>query len=115
MALIPRALRPMTFIRRRAMRKGVSSNSDIVRLVSLLLVGRPAIVRQTAFRQGFRRGDRFWRSVAYFLVAGDIWRKLTVKEPDRLGTEKLVEGQRVTVLALPRPTRRERRRSARAS
>jgi hypothetical protein len=115
MSLIPRALRPMTFLRRRAMRSGMRSDNEIVRLVALLIVGRPALVRQTAFRQGFTRRDGFWRSVAYVILVGDLVRRLTVKEPDRLGVETLVEGQRVTVSALPRPTRRQLRRAARAS
>ena len=97
------------------MRKGVQSNNEVLRLIALLMVGRPALVRQNAFRQGFRGSSRFWRAVAFWIIAGDIWRKLTVKAPDRLGTERLVEGQGVTVLALTRPSRRDQRRSARAS
>jgi hypothetical protein len=115
MSLIPRAINPASFLRRRAMRKGVQSNNQVVRLVSLLLVGRPALVRRNAFRQGVRGSSRFWRAVAVGFVIGDVWRKLTVKAPDRLGTERLAEGQGVTVLALTRPSRRDRRRATRAS
>jgi hypothetical protein len=96
----------MTFVRRRMMRRGLKSDSDIYRLVALLLVGRPALVRSTAMRQGFARRDRFWRVVAFAILANDLWRKLTVKEPDRLGTERLVEGQSVIISALPRSGRR---------
>jgi hypothetical protein len=115
MAIIPRALRPMNLLRRRALRKGIQTDSELFRLISLLLIGRPALVRRNAYRQGLRGSSRFWRTVAYGFIAGDIWRKLTVKEPDRLGVERLVEGQGVTVLALPRPTRRSRRRASHAS
>lgn len=106
MSLLPRALRPMTLIRRRMMRGGLRSDSDIYRLVALLLVGRPALVRSTAMRQGFAGRDKFWRVVAFGLIANDIRRKLTVKEPDRLGIERLVEGQSVVISALPRSGRR---------
>lgn len=88
------------------MRGGLRSDSDIYRLVALLLVGRPALVRATAMRQGFAKRDRFWRLVAYGILANDVRRKLTVKEPDRLGTERLVEGQSVIVSALPRSKRK---------
>lgn len=112
MKLIPRALRPMTFIRRRAMRSGVQSQNDVVRLLALVIVGRPALVRQTANRLGFVGSSRLWRMVAYGFLANDLYRKVAVKQPDRLGTEKLLEGEGVTVLAMHRPTKRERRRSA---
>jgi hypothetical protein len=104
--LIPRALRPMTLIRRRMMRGGLKSDSDIYRLMALLLVGRPALVRSTAMRQGFAGRDKFWRLVAYGIIANDVRRKLTVKQPERLGTERLLEGQSVVVSALPRSGRR---------
>jgi len=97
------------------MRKGVQSNNEVFRLIALLMIGRPVLVRQAAFRQGLRGSSRFWRVVAFWIITRDIWRKLTVVAPDRLGTERLVEGQGVTVLALTRPSRREQRRSARAS
>jgi hypothetical protein len=115
MRLIPRALRPMTYLRRRSMRTGIQSESEVYRLIALLMVGRPALVRQNAMRQGLRGSSRLWRTVAFAFIAGDIYRKIAVKEPDRLGTERLVEGQFVTVSALPRPSRRARRRAARAS
>lgn len=111
MALIPRALRPTTFLRRVALRKGLQSQSEFVRLVALLTVGRPALVRQNAFRQGLRGSSRMWRTVAFGIIAGDVWRKVTTKEPDNLGTERLIEGQLVSVHAMTRPTRRDRRRA----
>jgi hypothetical protein len=105
----------MSFLRRRALRKGVSSENELFRLISLLLIGRPALVRRDAYRQGFRGSSRFWRVIAYGFVANDIRRKLTVKEPDQLGVERLVEGQTVTITALPRATGRSRRGASRAS
>ena len=115
MALIPRVIHPMTYVRRRALRGGMQSRSQLVRFLSLLIVGRPALVRQNAFRQGVRGSSRLWRTVAVGLIVGDMWRKLTVKEPDQLGTERLVEGQGVTVLAMTRPSKRDLRRAARSS
>ena len=90
----------------------MQSQNEIVRLLALVVVGRPALVRQTATRQGFMGGSRLWRMIAYGFVANDIYRKVMVKEPDQLGTERLVEGQGVTVVTMHRPTRRERRRAA---
>ena len=105
----------MTFLRRRALRKGVSSQNELFRLISLLLVGRPEIVRRNAYRQGLRGSSRFWRLIAYGFVLNDVGRKLTVKEPDQLGVERLVEGQSVSITALPRATGRSRRHASRAS
>lgn len=115
MPLMPRALRPMTYVRRRALRSGMQSRSELARFLSVLIVGRPALVRQNAFRQGVRGSSRLWRMVAVGLFVGDIWRKATVKEPDRLGTERLIEGQGVTVLAMTRPSKRDLRRASRSS
>ena len=104
----------MTILRRRAVRRGFQSNRNYMRLIALLLVGRPALLRQNAIRQGFIGKDRFWKTVAYVFLANDVLRKLVVKEPERLGIERLVEGQSVTVTALPRSSRRAAR-AARAS
>ena len=101
----------MTVVRRRVMRGGMRSDSDLYRLIALLLVGRPALVRHTALREGVAGRDRFWRVVAYAIIANEIRHKLTVKEPERLGTERLVEGQSVVISALPRSERRSRRAS----
>jgi len=106
MRLVPRALRPMTLIRRRMMRGGLKSDSDIYRLFALLMIGRPALVRSTAMRQGLAGREKFWRLVAFGILANDVRRKLTVKEPDRLGIERLAEGQSVVISALPRSGRR---------
>jgi len=115
MALIPRVIHPMTYVRRRALRSGMQSQSEVVRLAALLIVGRPALVRQNAFRQGLRGSSGLWRTVAVGFIVGDMWRKLTVKEPDQLGTERLVEGQGVSILAMTRPSKRDLRRAARSS
>jgi hypothetical protein len=104
----------MTVIRRRAVKRGFRSNRNFMRLMALLLVGRPALLRQNALRQGFIGKDRFWKTVAYLYLANDVVKKLTVKEPERLGIERLVEGQSVTITALPRSSRRAAR-AARAS
>jgi hypothetical protein len=104
----------MTLLRRRAIKRGFNSNRNFMRLIALLLVGRPALLRQNALRQGFVGKDRFWRALGFVFLANDVLRKLVVKEPDRLGIERLVEGQSVTVTALPRPSRRAAR-AARAS
>jgi hypothetical protein len=114
MALIPRALRPMTFIRRRAMRKGFHSDNHVRRLIALLVIGRPALIKQNAFRQGFVGNDKFWKTVAFVVLANDVRRKLTVREPEYLGTERLLEGQSVTIRALQRSSRRAAK-AARAS
>ena len=114
MSLIPRALRPMTFVRRRAMRTGFQSDSHVKRLIALLVIGRPALVKQNAFRQGFFGNDKFWKAVAVAFLANDVRRKVMVREPEYLGTERLVEGQSVMITALPRSSRRAAR-SARAS
>jgi hypothetical protein len=115
MALIPRALRPMTFVRRRAMRKGFQSDSHVMRLIALLVIGRPALVKQNAMRQGFVGNDRFWKTVAVVYLANDVRRKLTVREPEFLGVERLVEGQGVKITALPRSSRRAARAARAAS
>ena len=115
MALIPRALRPTTYLRRKALKRGVQSQNQVLQLLALLLVGRPALIRQTAFRQGFAGSSRLWRTVAIGYVTAEVWRKLTVKEAENLGTERLGVGQHVAVYAMERPTRRELRRAARAS
>jgi hypothetical protein len=114
MSLIPRSLRPMTFVRRRAMRRGFRSKNDVVRLLALLVVGRPALVKQNALRQGLVGNDRFWKTVAVILVANDVRRKLTVREPEHLGIERLGEGQSVTITALS-PSSRRAARAARVS
>ncbi len=88
------------------MRRGLKSDSDLFRLVAMLIVGRPALVRNTAMRQGFVKRDAFWRVVAFGFLANDVRRKLLVKEPDRLGTERLVAGQTVIISALPRSKRK---------
>ena len=112
MKLIPYALRPSTLLRRQAMKRGLRSDSELVQLISFLAVSRPAVIRRTATRRGLLGTSRLWRVVGYWFVAGDVYRKLAVKEPDRLGTERLSEGQTVTVVTMHRPTRRERRRAA---
>ncbi len=97
------------------MRRGLRGNSRFWRSIAVIALVRSDIVRHSALRDGVYGKSRFWRSVAVMLFANDARRALTVKEPDRLGTERLVEGQGVTVLALTRPSRRAQRRSARAS
>ena len=115
MRLIPRALRPMAMLRRVAMKSGIRSQNQYVRMIAFALVGRPAVIRRTANRQGLVGNSGFWRIVAFGFIVGDLYRKLAVKEPERLGVERLVEGQSVTILALAPDTRRARRRAARAS
>jgi hypothetical protein len=115
MRLIPRALRPTSLLRRQTMRRGVRSESELIRMLAFVIVGRPEFVRRQATRQGLMGSSRLWRALAYGFIASDVCRKLAVKQPERLGTERLGEGQGVTVLAMHRPTRRERRRAARAS
>jgi hypothetical protein len=111
MALIPPSFRPTTFLRRRVLRRGMRSKNDVVRLLALIMIGRPALVRHTAFTEGLAGRDRFWRVVAFGFLAQDVIRKFTVKEPERLGIERLVPGQSVTVTALPASARRSRRAS----
>lgn len=114
MKLIPPRLRPSVFLRRQALRRGLRSKSELVHLIAFVLVGRPAMVRRAATREGLLGTSRMWRMVAFGFMVSDAYRKLAVKEPDRLGTERLREGDSVTVLAMRRPTRRDRR-AARAS
>jgi len=111
MALIPRSFRPTTYLRRKVLRRGMRSKNDVIRLAALLMVGRPALVRHTAFTDGLAGRDRFWRVVAFGILASDAFRKLAVKEPDRLGIERLIPGQSVAVTALPASARRSRRAS----
>lgn len=112
MRLIQYSIRPSAIIRRQAMRRGVRSNNEVVRLLALVIVGRPALIRKTANVEGLRGSSRMWRFVAVGFLLNDLYRKLAVREPDRLGTERLREGQSVTVVTMHRPTRRERRRAA---
>jgi hypothetical protein len=104
----------MTLVRRRVIRRGINSNRSYMRLMALLLVGRPALLRQNALRQGFFGNDKLWKTLGYMYLANDIFRKVAVKEPERLGIERLVAGQSVTITALSRSSRRAAR-AARAS
>ncbi len=115
MSLIPRAIHPMTFLRRGAMRRGFQSDSQLLRLIALLMIGRPILVKQNAYRQGFVGDSRFWKVVAVAFVANDVRRKLTVREPEFLGVERIDEGQGVVVTMLTKAQSRELRRAAKAS
>jgi hypothetical protein len=111
-ALIPGPVNPMTHLRRRALRRAMRSDNELRQLLALLLVGRPALVRRAAFRQGFRGRSRMWRSVAVMFLIGDLRRKLVGREVERLGVERLTEGQGVTVSALSWRARRQHRSAA---
>ncbi len=101
----------MTVIRRRAMRKGLRGNSRLWRAVAVIVLVRTDAIRYTAMREGVYGSSRFWRSVAVLLLMNDAGRKLAVKEPERLGIERLVAGQTVQVAAIG-PRRRRRSRAA---
>ena len=111
MPLIPRALRPMTVIRRKAMRKGLRGDSRIWRLVAVIVLVRSDIIRHSAMREGVYGSSRFWRSVAVLLFANDARRAVAVKVPEQLGVERLAPGQTVQVSAIE-PRRRRRARAA---
>jgi len=106
MQLIPRSVRPMALVRRRALRRGLRGNSAMWRWIAVIVIGRSSAVRHVAFRDGLRRGNRFWRIVAYGILVSDVANKVAVKRPERLATERLVAGQAVEVRSLPASARR---------
>jgi hypothetical protein len=109
MSLIPKTLRPMTVIRRKAMRKGLRGNSRVWRAVAVIVLVRTDIVRHAALREGVYGKSRFWRGIALMLFANDAVRAVTVKAPEQLGVERLAPGQTVQVSAVgPRQRRRAR-------
>lgn len=100
MSLIPRALRPMTILRRRAMRRGLRGDSAMWQFVALMLMGGSSAMKLTARREGFFGGSRFWKTVFYAVIVNDLVKKIAVKETEVLSTEKLTAGQSVTITAL---------------
>lgn len=100
MSLIPRAIRPMTILRRRAMRRGLRGDSAMWQFMALMLVGGSSAMKMTARRDGFFGGSKFWKTIFYALILNDLVKKVAVKEPEVLSTEKLTAGQSVTITAL---------------
>jgi len=105
MSVIP-SMRPMAVVKRQALRRGLRGNSQAWRWIAVLLVGRSAVVRNVAIRDGLRGGNRFWRYVAVGIMISDLASKFVVKEPDRLGVERLKPGQGVKVKSLGPDRRR---------
>lgn len=105
MQLIPRSVRPMALIRRRALRRGLRGNSAMWRWIAVIVIGRSSAVRHVAFRDGLRRGNRFWKIVAFGIVLSDVVNKVAVKRPEQLAIERLVAGEAVEVRSLPSSAR----------
>jgi hypothetical protein len=91
----------MAIVKRRAMRRGLRSNNQVWRWIAVLIVGRSSVVRSIAIRDGLRGGNRFWRTVALGIMVTDLAAKVTVKQPERVATERLRVGQSVRITALP--------------
>jgi hypothetical protein len=66
-------------------------------------------VRTTAVRRGVLGGDRFWRTIAVMIVAGEVLRRVFGRSPELLSIERLEPGQSVQIRTLPASERRRRR------
>ena len=115
MSLIPRSLRPITVLRRRAMRRGLRGDSKVWRWIAVVVLVRSDAIRYNAMREGVYGKSKFWRGVAVMLFARDAVRAVAVKAPEQLGVERLAPGQIVQVCAITPDSRRGRRRARAAS
>jgi hypothetical protein len=68
-----------------------------------------SLIRTKALHEGILGASRWWKLVAVVVFGSGIIRKLVGKQPQHLGTEKLVAGQSVTITAIAPASRRQRR------
>jgi hypothetical protein len=83
---------------------------------SLQTLLHPAsLIRQKALREGIFGPSRWWKLIAVVVFGSGIIRRFLGKQPQHLGTEKLVAGQSVTITAIAPVSRRQRRVARQAS
>ncbi len=69
------------------------------------------LIRQRALRSGLLGPSRLWRYVAFVIIFENGLRKLSGKNPDRLGTRTIGVGHVISVAAYKPLTRKQRRAS----
>jgi hypothetical protein len=84
MALLPYALRPVSVVRRTALRRGVRGTSFFWSAVAGLLLGEGSYVRSQAIRRGLIGGSRSWQVLAGLMILKEAANSAG-KKPENLG------------------------------
>ena len=100
MALLPYALRPKAVLRHQIVKRGVIGGNPFLRPIAMLMVGQGVYVRRSAIRQGLILGNPMWRFIGVIVLGQELYRLTVKKTPERLATERIGPGHRVTVHAI---------------
>lgn len=110
MALLPKALRPSSVLRRTALRRGVRGTSIFWSGVAGLLMGEGSYVRSQAIRRGLIGGNRSWQVLAGLMIMKEV-ANVAGKQPEDLGKVKVGRGSFVR-LATEKPMTKKQQKAA---
>ncbi len=107
MALVPRALKPKTIVRRTAIRRGGKGGPAVWRALAAYYVGGLKMVRTQSLLRGVLGSNRTWKAI----FAGVVLRGQLSRAPEPIAKERLRTGQFLTVRVDKPLSRKQQKRS----